>query len=556
MFANKDFSILKCKSTAVSMAVALLAAGCGGGELAASSAITAPQPSALSASLARTPQTSPRDANDTPADLAPTDSAIITYASKRSSAYSGAGVPCPANASFSTALGFCSDGINVYGPFTAAMTAKCISSGGGGACNATNPYTVAGATLMLQRWSFNFAKSMRGTGTCPAGSAVDAAVDSRCTETASGVKNVYAGFAPAIVTRCEELNGGSACYSTRWNANFYLKASFAYMLQNNLSAAWAGTGIPSVSVAVSTPDQGYVSASRGVASPTTAPIVPAESQYRFASVTKNLTAALILKLQEGGQLNIDDKLSAHLNVPGLAYASAITIRQLLNHSAGVGDHLDNSNSFNNSTSTWRLYANDEIVGYINGVGASFYPGGGYDYSNGGFYLLGMLIEKKLGVPLDTAFNTHLMTPLGLSKTFLDVASSPTARIPKLVESTRAYAYSMSSARGAGAVVSTTTDMAKYARAIFGGGFLSAASITAMQSSQTNSANYGLGTIRFLSPAGTRYYGHTGTILDYKSLVYFIPSMNVSVALTMNSVPSEATLANIKAAVLQTVESRY
>jgi len=463
---------------------------------------------------------------------------------------------CPDGASFDSSLGFCSDGTNAWGPFTQAMTDNCIKWGGGPACTELRAAPVGGSTLALQRWSVSFTRSLRGTASCPTGTVADTAYDGRCVEKLPGVNNMYGGFNAGLVARCQELGGGSPCLSTRWNADFYMRVSFGQRLQRNLAAAFAGSGVPSVAVAVSTPDQGEITAAAGVASPTSNPVNPHVHLYRWASVTKHLNAALIMRMQDAGLLNIDQRLAQHMSVPGLAYGSTMTIRQMLNNSAGVADYLNDSSAFINSTSVWRTYTNADIVGYINGTGASFAPGAAYKYSNGGHFLLGMLAEQKLGLPLDTAFQQWLFQPLGLQNIWLDMHSSPSQRIPNLVESSRAYAYSPTSVKAAGAVVATPVDMVKFIRALHTGQVVSAASLSAMKQPQARSSGYGLATILFKSPSGTPYFGHTGTILNYKSQVYYVPSMDVAVALTMNGYPTASKLDEIKAAVYNTVAGRY
>jgi CubicO group peptidase (beta-lactamase class C family) len=464
-------------------------------------------------------------------------------------------VACPTGASFSTSLGFCADATYAYGPFTQAMTSACTSSAGS-ACTTTVSTTVNGVAVSRQRWSLAQAQSLRGTGACPAGAAVNASVDNLCVETVGTVRSVYSAIATAVVTRCLQLAPAATCYSTRWEADFYLRAAFQNRLQTNLAAAWSGTGVPSVTVAVATPDQGVVYAAVGNAAPSTSPVNPATGQYRWASVSKNFTATMVMRLQEQGYLNIDDLLAQHLVVPGLANGNTMTIRQLLNHTAGVGNYLDSSQSFLSSTSTWRVYTNADIVGYINEVGPSGAPGASYSYSNGNFFILGMLIEQKLGLPIQTAFDQWLAQPLALGNTFLDVTSGPTAKIANLVESSRAYAYSTTSVKADGAVVSTSGDVALYMRAVHGGSFLSTASRTAMQTASTRSTTYGLGTILFTATDGTPYFGHTGTLLNYKSRAYYVPRMDVGVALSMNDYPSSKAQTDIEAAVYNTTKGQY
>jgi CubicO group peptidase (beta-lactamase class C family) len=462
---------------------------------------------------------------------------------------------CPAGAKFDSALGFCADAANAYGPFTQAMTAACTTAGGGPACTSTTSYNVGPATLALQRWSLAFAKSLRGTGTCPKGALVDASLDGKCVETVGTTRNVYSAFFDDVVARCVALGGGNACYSTRWGAAFYWKASFSHRLNNNLAAAWNGSGIPTVAVAVSTGDQGEVYASVGTYNGN--PVDPRFAQYRWASVTKHWTTTLLMKLQEAGKINIDKPLNTYLSVPGLANQGAMTVRMLMNHSAGVGDFLDNSTSFLNSTNAWRTYSNADIVSYINEVGPSLTPGSGYSYSNGGFYLCGMLIEKVLGIPIEQAYRDWLITPLALNNTVLDVSSSPTNRLPNLVESVRAYAYSTTSVRADGALTSSPADVVKFLRAVHKGGFVSAASLADMKAPSLRNSNYGLGTIRFTDGAsGVAYFGHTGTLLNYKNLVYYVPAYDAAVAITMNDYPSQKDLDRIENAVFVTVQNQY
>jgi len=516
---------------ALSLVLVLVLTGCGGGtpELA-----TQPAPKAQAQAQAL---------------QAPQAQALVAVVPNSTSA------PCPAGASFDTALGFCADGSNAYGPFTQAMTDACRTNGGGPACTTVNPYLVAGKTLSLQRWSYAFAKGLRGTATCPRGALANARADGRCVETIAGVANVYSGFPTNIVDRCVTLGGGNACYSTRWGANFYFRASLQHRLQNNLTAAWNGSGVPSVSVTLSTPDQGSVSATTGINAAGNR-VDANVGQYRWASVTKNFTAAILMRLHETGRINIDHGINQYMQVPGLANQGSISIRELLNHSAGVGNYLDSSNSFLNSTNSWRLYSNSDILRYINEVGPSFFPGSAYKYSNGGFAVLGMLIEKVEGMPIESVFAQWLTTPMGLNNTFLDVASSPTNKIPNLVESARAYAYSTTSVKADGALVSTSVDVAKYMRAVFSGNFLSATSKAAMRAPSLRNSRYGLGTIRFTSDAGDLYYGHTGTLLNYKSVAYYVPNMDVAVALSMNTYPSNAVLDRIEAAVYDTMQAQY
>lgn len=135
---------------------------------------------------------------------------------------------CPDGASFDSGLSFCATTDHAFGPFTNAMVTKCQQAGGGSACSATFSYLVQGHVINVMRWSRSFTASLRGTGSCPVGSVRSATYGHYCYEqNSSGSNNVYGNFSAEEVAKCEYLGGGTACYSNRWSASFYLSVKNA-----------------------------------------------------------------------------------------------------------------------------------------------------------------------------------------------------------------------------------------------------------------------------------------------------------------------------------------
>jgi hypothetical protein len=134
-------------------------------------------------------------------------------------------VYCPDGAQFDYGYGSCVSGADAYGPFTHAMTERCLQFGGGPACTETRPVTVAGQTLALVRWSKTFARSIRGDGDCPRGASRDPELLGHCAERyVDGELDVYDVFGPFgqdLVARCVAAGGGTACYTHRWSASFF-----------------------------------------------------------------------------------------------------------------------------------------------------------------------------------------------------------------------------------------------------------------------------------------------------------------------------------------------
>ncbi|UTA48373.1 C39 family peptidase [Simiduia sp. 21SJ11W-1] len=130
---------------------------------------------------------------------------------------------CPDGASFDNNLSFCVSDTYAFGPFTNAMVNKCVQFGGGSACTTKRSYLVNGQhTINVLRWTRSFAQNIRGTGSCPIGSVRSATYGNHCFESVpGGTNNVYGNFTADEVAKCEYLNGGNACYTNRWSANFY-----------------------------------------------------------------------------------------------------------------------------------------------------------------------------------------------------------------------------------------------------------------------------------------------------------------------------------------------
>lgn len=294
------------------------------------------------------------------------------------------------------------------------------------------------------------------------------------------------------------------------------------------------TGMLGVSVAVMTPEDHLITTTRGNATPWSETALDPNHRYRVASVTKSFTAALILKLAEEGYFELDDKLFDYLEIPNLDNGVAITIKHLLTHTSGLPDHLNDGGFY---TGNWqsRVWEHEDIYDYAVEQGSHFWPGSGYRYSNTGFYILGALAEAVTGETLSDLYKSYLFGPLGLEQTLYDDFSTFTEKIDSLAENSRAYEYHLTSVGAAGAIVSTPSDLVKYGDAVYGGGFLSEASKEIMVTDYgfaVGGQNYGLGT-RLWDDFGIVHYGHTGSLMDYRSIIMYVPEADVSIALSTN-----------------------
>jgi CubicO group peptidase (beta-lactamase class C family) len=142
---------------------------------------------------------------------------------------------------------------------------------------------------------------------------------------------------------------------------------------------------------------------------------PAESrtQFRIGSITKTFTATLVLQLRDQGLLELDDPVSAHLDLPGDVPAThrGVTVRRLLSHTSGL-----QREPFGNVWDTLDLPDRDRLLAELARAEAVLAPSRRWHYSNLGFALLGHLVAAKAGGTWEEVLADRLLGPLGLADT--------------------------------------------------------------------------------------------------------------------------------------------
>ncbi|MGH9492143.1 MAG: serine hydrolase, partial [Terriglobales bacterium] len=209
--------------------------------------------------------------------------------------------------------------------------------------------------------------------------------------------------------------------------------------------------------------------------------VTADTVFDLASLTKQFTATAILLLVEEHKIELDDKISKYLpNVPDSW--SGITVRHLLTHTAGI-----KSIELPGCCDAW-LFKNTTAQMFDHAVKTpvNFPPGERWWYSNQGYFLLGMIIEKASGKPYADFLAERIFRPLGMNATTLqdpwriirNRAATYTFRNGELAHSRwwQAVQIELSSAYG---IVSTLGDMLKWEQALSAGTILKESSLRLM-----------------------------------------------------------------------------
>jgi CubicO group peptidase (beta-lactamase class C family) len=132
-----------------------------------------------------------------------------------------------------------------------------------------------------------------------------------------------------------------------------------------------------------------------------------ETRFQIASLSKAFTAAAIERLIAQGKLSLKDPLSKY--VTGIANGEQITVEHLLSHESGVGQ-LDDADVYR------ECLPNEELLRRLRKVPPMFAPGTDDHYSNEGYFLLAMIIEKVSGLSFETFMQKSVFDPLKLKNT--------------------------------------------------------------------------------------------------------------------------------------------
>lgn len=139
-----------------------------------------------------------------------------------------------------------------------------------------------------------------------------------------------------------------------------------------------------------------------------------DTVFAIASFTKAFAAMSIMILEESGALSVDDTVAEH--IPGFPHGEEITIRNLLNQTAGLPEYLLNPDLWANIT---LFHTPVELLGYFADEPLSFPPGTQHQYSNSNYVTLGVIIESVSGLPFRDFVRQNILDPLGMEQTSYD-----------------------------------------------------------------------------------------------------------------------------------------
>ncbi len=264
------------------------------------------------------------------------------------------------------------------------------------------------------------------------------------------------------------------------------------------------------------------------------------TKFRIASITKQFTAALILRLHEEDQLDLNTPISNYLPNYPIESGSLITIHHLLNHSSGIPNqkNLDSLKRFEHSV--------EELVESFSSLVLEFKPGESFAYSNSGYLLLGHIIEQISGKSYVEYLKEQILNPLEMNSSGMEdsksvlknIASGYTSELGQL---SQADYINMSVPFSAGSMYSSVEDLNKWNQALYTDQILNKNSRELMFENQipTHNGHYGYGWFIVDLPLGNtnktvKAIQHSGNIDGFNSLIVRIPSQEQCIILLNNT----------------------
>ena len=256
--------------------------------------------------------------------------------------------------------------------------------------------------------------------------------------------------------------------------------------------------------------------------------------FRVGSITKTFVSVVVVQLAAEGVLRLDDPVERWL--PGVVpNGQAITLRQLLNHTSGIYNYTEDPALLRGMTQNpLAVWPPARLVELATSHRPLFAPGSRWSYSNTGYILLGLVVEKATGQPVGEELRRRIFVPLGLTRTTFPTAPTltpPFARgyVPPgngLVPTPRGRPADVTTwhpswAWAAGALVSTAGDLARFYAALLGGELVGPEALRELKTTVPvagGSDGYGLG-ISQIELSCAEAWGHGGSVPGYTSLAF-------------------------------------
>jgi D-alanyl-D-alanine carboxypeptidase len=381
-----------------------------------------------------------------------------------------------------------------------------------------------------------------------------------------GLVAAIGGSVPARAAPAGPVTAGAGDLEAQLRADLE-----AYLQERGMAEHVSGAG-----VSVNLPDRrSTIDVSAGTTTFGGSVPVRPDSLWQIGSNTKAFTAVLLLQLEAEHRLSIDDTLGTWL--PQYPQWRDVTIRRLLNMTSGIATYDDQTAWYADYAADPHTYFSPErLVGYVLGAPAT----SGYSYSNTNYVLAEMIIERVTGTSYQDQLYSRIIDPLCLRDLHYrpDVyPASVTSRepagylvndefpLPQLGQDVSRDTLSW--ARAAGGIISTTSDMTRWERALYAGRLLPPQQQAELESlvstttsrpiartSATDPQGFGLGIAQLTDEELGTFWFYEGETLGFRALHAYFPESGVIIAIGLNSATDDDQSALLMEAVHDTLRA--
>lgn len=267
--------------------------------------------------------------------------------------------------------------------------------------------------------------------------------------------------------------------------------------------------------------------------------MPVDAVFEIGSVTKQFTAAAVLKLRDEGKLDLDADITEYLpDYPTQGHR--IPVRRLLDHTSGIKGYTEMA-SF--AAIGPRRLPRDSLVALFAAEPFDFPPGEAQIYNNSAYFLLGLIIEKVSGVSYEEYVERELFAKLGMARSSYCSNSDVVARRARGYQSmggvlVRAPYLDHTWPYAAGSLCSTVGDLITWLRALHGGGVLPEVSYREMiapaRLADGTPLRYGMGLALTPDSRNRPAIHHGGGIFGFVSDTRYYPDEDLYVVVLVNT----------------------
>ncbi len=295
----------------------------------------------------------------------------------------------------------------------------------------------------------------------------------------------------------------------------------------------------------------------GVKTPT-----DANQPFHIASIGKVFTATIILKLFEEGKLVLSDPISKYLKKEsldklflynGIDYSEKVTITQLLSHTSGINDYFESDSKESKSllkeikNKPDKFWTPEELLDFTRTNQSTIAkPGDKYFYSDTGYILLGLIIEKVSGKKFEVVLQEKILSPLNMKDTYVHLRSEPLSKSKKPISTMMLSNIDVTNYKSisadwtGGGIISTAEDLLLFQKSLIEGKIITQQNYKAMRGRYKfmDGIYYGLGlmTVRygdmlFLMKGSPDLHGHSGLL---STVMFYSPDIDTHIIANMGS----------------------